>query len=281
MNQQKINNAGIAVYELATCYRDSGDFAQAVHYYSDAIDLLKDARTNLRGCILYDRAIAHDFCSNFDEATADFENALMLFEEFIDSERDDPAIPNFKILTEQVTNQLEIRRGFDFAATNYLSAVNPRRWNQDGQPLRVFIDGSQVSGFKTNFREQIWNFISEWRGELIRFDLVESESEAQIIVKRTVDRSLVPLNAGARTIFQPTSASSIEKAHIFVLCEMTDFDLLDTLSQHSVCAVTLHETGHALGLDGHSPFGTDAMYWKSQLLEISPRDRQTISLLYE
>src|ERR1700733_8433609 len=129
MNQQKINNAGISVYELATCYRDSGDFAQAIHYYTDAVNLLTAARINLRGCVLYDRAIALDLHSDFDEATMDFENALMLFEEFIDTECVDPAIPNFKMLIEQVEDQLAIRKGFDFAATNYLRAVNPRRWN--------------------------------------------------------------------------------------------------------------------------------------------------------
>jgi len=52
-----------------------------------------------------------------------------------------------------------------------------------------------------------------------------------------------------------------------------------------VYTTVLHEMGHALGLGGHSPNKADVMYpWRQQsrrLTTLSPRDRETLRLLYQ
>ena len=45
-------------------------------------------------------------------------------------------------------------------------------------------------------------------------------------------------------------------------------------------SLIVHEAGHALGIDGHSPFGNDLMYWKSQLKAPTMRDLKTMALIY-
>jgi predicted Zn-dependent protease len=45
--------------------------------------------------------------------------------------------------------------------------------------------------------------------------------------------------------------------------------------------LALHETGHALGIDGHSPSGLDIMYFKSPLIKLSDRDANTIRKIYQ
>jgi len=52
-----------------------------------------------------------------------------------------------------------------------------------------------------------------------------------------------------------------------------------------VYSTVLHEMGHALGLGGHSPDPGDVMYpWivkRQKLTQLSPRDRETLRLLYQ
>jgi predicted Zn-dependent protease len=73
----------------------------------------------------------------------------------------------------------------------------------------------------------------------------------------------------------------IAPTHILVTGRWQDGELADL---HDIYAVVLHETGHALGLMGHSPERADIMYPRmpgTADAEISARDRETLRKRYE
>jgi Matrixin len=72
----------------------------------------------------------------------------------------------------------------------------------------------------------------------------------------------------------------IAKAHINLLCRTPSATDLSPIGAEKLFSLTLHEAGHALGLDGHSPNGKDIMYWKSAATTLSERDIASLSHLY-
>jgi tetratricopeptide (TPR) repeat protein len=143
---------------------------------------------------------------------------------------------------------------------------------------------------------------------------------ADITVERAGDNSIVASGSGGRTTFEyqfvmpvggsngPGSADPddgerrvgdrdghhadglrgkghqprpfIAKAHINLLCRTPSATELSPIGAEKLFSLTLHEAGHALGLDGHSPNGKDIMYWKSAGTTLSQRDIASLSHLY-
>jgi tetratricopeptide (TPR) repeat protein len=56
------------------------------------------------------------------------------------------------------------------------------------------------------------------------------------------------------------------------------------LSKNQIQGVATHELGHAIGIQGHSPYPEDLMYWAvndAQTGSLTTRDKNTIRLLYK
>ena len=73
----------------------------------------------------------------------------------------------------------------------------------------------------------------------------------------------------------------VAPTHVLITGRWKDGRLADL---HDVYAIVLHEMGHALGLNGHSPNRADIMYPRipgTAGAEISARDRETLRRLYE
>ena len=80
-----------------------------------------------------------------------------------------------------------------------------------------------------------------------------------------------PLGDTARTLPMVTGSQSRVKVLITIDVEATSADALTP--------VVLHEIGHALGIGGHSPVATDAMFAVPSVITPSARDARTLRYL--
>ncbi|MBX9949943.1 MAG: tetratricopeptide repeat protein [Candidatus Obscuribacterales bacterium] len=168
---------------------------------------------------------------------------------------------------------------------NYLAAVagsNLLRWNLD-KPISVFVkDGTAIPGYRTEYEESLRQAFDEWTQATdgkIRFAFTQDPSLAQMSVVWTDDLHAPAMTAEAGVAKTAFGASGIESAEILLL---TLDPLKDgPLGKNRLFNTCLHEIGHALGLQGHSPHEDDIM--SSTLIVqqgLSPRDVRTINALY-
>lgn len=169
------------------------------------------------------------------------------------------------------------------------------RWPKKKLPLKIYIeDGSSISGYRSSFRDILLNSFYSWSdasaGKL-RFVRASSKEDADITCIWTK-----LWNDGLSGGGKPNAGSSIyeefEEAGVgnIVLLKVrikiplkraTDGLTVSDVEMRSTC---LHEIGHALGIDIHSPNTADMMCRFNNALKVKPvlsrRDVHTIQRLY-
>jgi len=169
---------------------------------------------------------------------------------------------------------------------DYFSQVTPTKvgylvWSQF--PVRVYVEPPEaVSGKQSEaWVSAILQAVQEWNTYL-PMDVVEKPEVADI----TIVRKAPPLQTSPNKILRARSAQTtyefyISKNNLF----SHRFTILLSPSQigNYLTAATRHELGHALGIWGHSPLQSDALYF-SQVRNpqpISSRDVNTLKRVYE
>jgi predicted Zn-dependent protease len=175
---------------------------------------------------------------------------------------------------------------------NYLSeamAASGGRWEQSRMPLRIYIDTpAGVAGYRSEFAGILKNAFADWceasRGRL-SVTYVAHPAQADIICKWTASvKDLANPSEGGQAFVQLNPLQrSILKADLLLLTSNSNVppDLEPATYMRLIC---LHETGHALGLAGHSSQSGDVMYsvmnYGAGSRDLSDRDRKTIYELY-
>lgn len=163
-------------------------------------------------------------------------------------------------------------------------------WTADRMPIKIFISsGDKTSGYRPVFRTFITKAFDEWveasKGKLSWLE-VSSADKADITISWTSSVTERPegTEAGKTSCFTRlntvTRKGTIFGAKMQLLTELPD----RKFSDEEVEKTCLHEAGHALGLQGHSPSRTDIMYYAvspAQTPVLTDRDRNTMSALYE
>ncbi|HIK07236.1 MAG TPA: peptidase [Trichormus sp. M33_DOE_039] len=133
---------------------------------------------------------------------------------------------------------------------------------------------------------QVWvdsvlQTVEEWNNYL-PLVVVESPKIADI----TIERKTPPLEF-SREDKIPRARSALTRYHLYtsnnVLLHRFSILLSPSQTGRYLLAASRHELGHALGIWGHSPLETDALYF-SQVRNsppISPRDVNTLKRVYE
>lgn len=163
------------------------------------------------------------------------------------------------------------------------------RWPQERLPLKVFVaQGRNVRAYRPSFRAELLSALNEWvtaSAGRISFRLVQSPAEADIVCRWT-DRAAPGTSDEAgyteSTLMQEPSATEFGIMNRSVVTILTH-DYGRPLSENDIRKVCLHELGHALGYQGHSPFSSDIMYQcdtPSQGYRLSARDVASIRNLY-
>jgi tetratricopeptide (TPR) repeat protein len=197
-------------------------------------------------------------------------------------------------------------------ADNYLKAIDTHKWHKP--QIKVFVSEDADQGFDAPTAEKLYSIFEIWtkttEGRLTCIRVPDYEA-ADVTVERAGDNSIVATGSGGRTTYEyqfvapGTGAEDtdgdrlvgdkderagqkkrneprtvIAKAHLNLLCRTPNAAELSPSGAEKLYSLTLHEAGHALGLDGHSPYGRDIMYWKSAATTLSERDIASLSHLY-
>lgn len=144
-------------------------------------------------------------------------------------------------------------------------------------PVKVYIQPAESS------RDRIWfnaaaQAVTEWNAYLPLQRVSQAEG-ADIVI----DRSSIPIRfpPRERVRFADTRFELFTKAGTF--SHRMRVRIRPNQPDLTLLAAARHELGHALGIWGHSPLETDALYF-SQVRNpppISPRDVNTLKRVYE
>lgn len=130
--------------------------------------------------------------------------------------------------------------------------------------------------------DSVLQTVEEWNNYL-PLVVVESPEIADI----TIERKIPPLEFSRKDKI-PRARSALTRYHLYtsnnnVLLHRFSVLLSPSQTGRHLLAASRHELGHALGIWGHSPLETDALYF-SQVRNsppISPRDVNTLKRVYE
>jgi predicted Zn-dependent protease len=175
-------------------------------------------------------------------------------------------------------------------AGDYLSSVCVQgvyHWQKT--PIKVFISsGAGVPGYRDSFPGMIRHAFDTWNGASgtkLPWTQVNSEADADVKIYFTdhVKNIATGTEAGETNAYTQlnrlTNQGFIYGAKMTLLSQLpergfSDFEMNKTI---------LHETGHALGLQGHSPNRDDIMYYSinpQQQGVLTARDEATMAHLY-
>ncbi|MEH2193977.1 MAG: peptidase [Nostoc sp.] len=154
-------------------------------------------------------------------------------------------------------------------------------WSQF--PIRVYVEPPKAVDEK---QAQAWvngvlQGVQEW-GNYLPLTIVEQSESADIAIARKQPPlqispgSNIPRARSAQTTYELYTSNKI-LSHRFTIL------LSPSQTGEYLIAATRHEFGHALGIWGHSPLKTDALYF-SQVRNPSPissRDVNTLKRVYE
>ncbi len=170
---------------------------------------------------------------------------------------------------------------------DYFSQIKPTPvgylvWSQF--PIKVYVENQD------KWTNSVIEAAQEW-AVYLPLEIVEQSDNADIKIVRNLP-ALKPSFNRSTGEFQLPRARSAETQYEFyishldknaVLCHRVTIQLSPTQAGNYIKAAARHEIGHALGIWGHSPLETDALYF-SQVRNpppISQRDINTLKRVYE
>jgi tetratricopeptide (TPR) repeat protein len=275
----------IDLYERAMKTRDALELDEAIRLFEEASNLMStlDITVPLQIAFSYDMALAYDLAEQHERAITLFKKAAALYHHFSEEHPEDPAVEGFAGLIWGVNDYLSLWENASMDDDNYLSALTIRRWDKNKMPLKILIDNSADTGFDTTLSEIIAAGFQAWTEQPSSLTWIRTDNidEASILVTRVSDGLG---SAGGHTGFEeitaPNGAPQLHFATIRISMHSPDASAYNERELRALKALAIHEAGHALGLDGHSPHATDLMYWKSPLQNLSARDVKTFQMLY-
>lgn len=163
---------------------------------------------------------------------------------------------------------------------NYFANIklenNYVRWNKF--PINVYVS-------PCNEATIIRNAFMQWEkatSNIVSFNFVGNIGGAQITVS-TVENLPIEYKKGSEAGLATVNAKNniIYKAHIDIL--KTNPQTNEPFEHNTILTTTMHEVGHALGLQGHSPNDNDLMSAVNHLSskKITKRDLNTLKMLYK
>ncbi len=279
------NQQAEAYKQQGDAARDSQNFSMAVNYYTSAINILPyDAAQNLAD-LYYARAIANDVCGQYQRATSDWQASHDNYAKCVQQGQNQPGvnISYDKEYEDELGRMIKWRATENPNSSNYMEDGPMQRFSTPSN-IKVFIDTAEASGFSYDLRYLIFQAMYTWcsfSGSPVRMTQWNSADGADIIVQRANAAGQIGFGAGGQTNAQPSGQGNfIGKSYTRLTANYSGSNMNQT-DKDRLFNLALHETGHALGIGGHSPSGLDIMYFKSPLLKLSDRDTTTLRMMYQ
>ena len=189
------------------------------------------------------------------------------------------------VLQEEAEQNAKKQEKSRAQAGDYISAIagsGLMRWKTPSA-LSVYIkDGTGVEGYRPEFEESLRQAFDDWTlntNGKIAFVFVTDPTQAQMDVTWTSDLHSPALKAEAGLAKTSYGPDGINKAEILLLT--VDPFKEGPIARNYLYNICLHEIGHALGLQGHSPYPDDIMASSLYVQHgLSDRDINTILVLY-
>lgn len=160
-------------------------------------------------------------------------------------------------------------------------------------PVKVYVESTNAENSAASKRFQQWTAtvrqaIAEWNTHVPLLEVKQPDT-ADIVVWRSQPEREVKLDPDTGLYDIPRAVTAQTNFKFYLTEESMAIALRMTVRVspnyvgESLLATVRHELGHALGIWGHSPEATDALYF-SQVSDpppISPRDINTLKKIYQ
>lgn len=169
------------------------------------------------------------------------------------------------------------------------------RWDAKTFPLKVYIKKSTQTTLPVYYEPAITKAFLQWQNiGPVSFRFINNENDANILVDIISSQTMKKCEGAdckyVVAFTQPTYNDSLLKKMDITFYDMNMAKRF--FSEREIYNTALHEIGHSLGIMGHSQNSDDLMYmqkskdeaidrYRSDFQYISPRDANTLSLLYK
>lgn len=270
----KYKEQGEAAYEAK-------NFALAVACYSKALSLLPHDAANSLADLYYVRAMANDVTGQYQRGTADWQAARDNYAKALLGNKAGVNVEFATSYRDELNELVQWRATQNPSSPDYCDSIHSKRL-APGSVLKVYISQAKKTGFSPELRTYIFQAMSLWcqfPGSPIRMELWPTQYDSNIIVQRATADD--PMNIGSAGQTSSYGRELVTKSFVNLSAPSYDNKDMTPRAKEQLFNLALHETGHALGIDGHSPSGLDVMYFKSPLIKLSDRDANTIRKIYQ
>lgn len=174
---------------------------------------------------------------------------------------------------------VDTTEGDYFAEVKSITGVEYLIWSQF--PVKVYLEtGNNL------WREKVNQAIASWR-EYLPLIEIEEETQADIIIKRSPPTPQIERNPNTGLLEISRARAGLTTYQFYfrdgILAHRMFIEINPGQNEKALLGTITHELGHALGIWGHSPIATDALYaaQSQQFLGISSRDINTLKKIYQ
>lgn len=262
-----------AINGCAVCLWSMGRQSEAVAYYEQAAE---SNPTNQRAWL----KLLHYYLR-----TGRLKDWVLCQEKVAMRFPDSPVVKRLTNYRKEVAVDAELNEQTQQPSDDYLNRVirsGKRRWQQRVIPVYIEPSRTSISGWNPKFDDILHQAFADWSESsagLLSFKFVETPAPSGITCRWISSPDELPLTGANACCKTKCDGDLIVKADLVLLTTNSTFP--DTaLTLDYIKAITRHEVGHALGLEGHSDVVGDVMFTYPGSSQLTQRDVNTITRLY-